>query len=76
ATPTGLTVVDDRAMVALFVTGSVVEVDFAGWTRGKEPVAATTQLEGLDRPHTVLSRDDGTLWVSEHGAGRVISFQP
>ena len=75
-TPTGVAAVGDRAVVALFVAGALVEVDVAAWAPGDGPVATTTVLEGLDGPHTVLARDDGELWVSEHGAGRVVSYRP
>ena len=75
-TPTGVAAVGDRAVVALFVAGSLVEVELAGWAPGDGPVATTAVLEGLDGPHTVLSRDGDELWVSEHGAGRVVSFRP
>ncbi len=73
ATPTGVAVLGDRAVVALFVEGSLVEVDFSGWMPGDDPRRPTTLAEGLDGPHSVLSRNDGSLWVSEHGAGRVLA---
>ncbi len=76
ATPTGVAVVDSRALVALFVTGSLVEVDLADWMEGDEPAASTQVLDGLDGPHTVLARDDGEVLVSEHRSGRVLSFEP
>lgn len=75
-TPTGVAAVGDRAVVALFVAGSLVEVDIADWAPGDGPVAAATVLDGLDGPHTVLARDDGEVWVSEHRAGRVVSYRP
>ena len=75
-TPTGVAALGDRAVVALFVPGSLVEVDIGAWAPGEEPRSTRQILEGLDGPHTVLARDDGELWVSEHNAGRVLSFRP
>ncbi len=76
STPTGVAILGERAVVALFVTGSLVEVDLEGWDPAEGPRVASTILEGLDGPHTVLARDDGTVWVSEHGAGRVVAVTP
>ena len=76
ATPTAVAAMDGRAFVALFVTGSLVEVNPQGWTAGDEPRSPTTVLEGLEGPHTLLATDDGRLLVSEHLTGRVLSWVP
>jgi glucose/arabinose dehydrogenase len=76
STPTGVAVVGDDLYVALFVTGEVVSVQLAGWEPGDEPVPATTVLEGLEGPHTLLARDDGVLWLSEHLTGRILELRP
>ncbi|MEZ5238329.1 MAG: hypothetical protein R2716_05090 [Microthrixaceae bacterium] len=76
ATPTGVASVGDRAFIALFVPGSLVEVDLGGWVPGEPPRRATPVVEGLRGPHTLLARPDGTLWVSEHLAGRIVSVDP
>lgn len=74
STPTGVAVQDDTAWVALFVDGSIVGIDVRGWQQGDPPRPAEELVGGLDGPHTVLARADGTLWVSEHGAGRIIAL--
>ena len=75
-TPTGVATLGDRVVVALFVTGSLVELDPTGWSPDVQPRPTTPILEGLDGPHTVIARDDGELWVSEHRTGRVLAFRP
>lgn len=73
-TPTGVAVIDDDVVVALFVSGELMRVPLAGWAAGDQPRSATLVLAGLRGPHTVLARADGTLWVSEHLTGRILSI--
>jgi glucose/arabinose dehydrogenase len=68
STPTGVTVVDDVAYVALHVEGRVVRVGPGDGSPGSE---VRTVLDGLDLPHTVLGDGDGLL-VTEHGTGRLL----
>ena len=76
STPTGVALIDGRSFVALFVTGSVVEVDPQGWAPGDAPRSPATVLEGLEGPHTLLATPDGELLISEHLAGRILSWRP
>ena len=72
ATPTGVAVVGDQLWVALFVTGELVRVALDGTPAD----APETMVSGLAGPHTILVRPDGTLWVSEHLTGRILSITP
>jgi len=65
STPTGVAPVADGWAVALFAEGDVVRVPRGGGA--PEPVAV-----GLDGPHSLLRGRDGSLLVSEHGAGRIV----
>lgn len=76
STPTGVAVFGGRAHVALFVEGSIAGVDLRDWQQGDPPRPTEEIVRGLDGPHTVLARDDGTVWVSEHGAGRIVAIRP
>ncbi len=76
ATPTGVAEVDGRSFVALFVTGSVVEVDTRDWVPGDDPRPSTAVLEGLEGPHTLLALGDDDLLISEHFTGRILSWSP
>jgi len=69
STPTGVAVVDGNAYVALFVTGELIRVSLA--TGASEVVLGDN--EGL---HTVLARPDGTLWLTDHLSGSILSFDP
>lgn len=77
STPTGVAVIGSTAYVSLFVTGQVVAVPLpTGGEAPTTPAAATTVLDGLEGPHTVLARPDGALWISEHVTGRILSLRP
>lgn len=76
ATPTGVAELDGELFVTLFVTGELVRVRLDGWSPGDQPVDPEVVVDGLAGPHTVMVREDGTLWVSEHLAGRIISIRP
>ncbi len=76
ATPTGVTTIGSDVYVTLFVTGQLMRIPLSGWHAGDPTRAATEILSGLQGPHTVLARPDGTLWISEHNAGRIIAVQP
>lgn len=76
STPTGVTQIGNDVYVTLFVTGQLLRVPLAGWTVGSKPVTATEVVAGLEGPHTVLARPDGSLWVSEHLAGRIVEIRP
>lgn len=76
STPTGLAAVDDDLYVALFVTGQLVRVDRSDWVAGNAPVEPVEVMAGLRGPHTVLAQPDGSLWISEHLADRIISIRP
>lgn len=76
STPTGVALIDGRSFVALFVTGSVLEVDPQGWAQGDGPRSPATVLEGLEGPHTLLATPDGELLISEHLSGRILSWRP
>ena len=72
----GLAAVDGDLYVALFVTGQLVRVDRSDWVAGNAPVEPVEVMAGLRGPHTVLAQPDGSLWISEHLAGRIISIRP
>ena len=76
STPTGVAAVGDDVYVTLFVTGQLLHVTLAGWNVGSTPATPTEILAGLEGPHSVLARPDGTLWISEHLAGRIIAVHP
>jgi glucose/arabinose dehydrogenase len=63
STPTGVAVRGDVAYVALFVPGRVERVDLA--------TGARSTVQTFAAPHSLLLRDDGTMLVTEFGAGRV-----
>ena len=72
STPTGITIDGTSAYVALLVTGEIHRLSLknAGTTRAKTTVIAS----GFQGPHSILSRPDGTLWISEHYADRIVSI--
>jgi glucose/arabinose dehydrogenase len=76
STPTGMAVVGDEVWVALFTEGRIVAVplDARGGPAPMEDLV--TVVDGLDGPHTLLVRGDRTVWVSEHGAGRILALRP
>jgi glucose/arabinose dehydrogenase len=76
STPTGIATVGDDIYVALFVAGQLMRIDPVDWVPGDEPVEAVEVAAGLQGPHTILAQPDGTLWISEHLADRVISIRP
>ena len=76
STPTGVAVVGDDVYVVLFVTGQLMRVSIAGWSAGDTRVAPVGIVNGLTGPHTILARPDGTLWISEHLAGRIVAITP
>ncbi len=69
STPTGIALDTTYAYVSLLVTGEIRRVKLSDGTQ----TVLRTALEG---PHTVLRRSDGTLWISEHFGGRIVSVQP
>jgi len=76
STPTGIAVIGDDVFVSLFVTGRLLRVPLEGWATGAPPVAPVQIADGLHGPHSLLARDDGTLWISEHLTGQIISVRP
>lgn len=76
STPTGIAVVGDEVYVTLFVTGELLRIPLAGWRPGDDPVTPQPIVGDLNGPHTVLARPDGSLWISEHLADRIISITP
>jgi glucose/arabinose dehydrogenase len=76
STPTGVAVKGNDIFVTLFVTGQLMRVPFGTWTPGQPPVVPTELATGLKGPHSVLARPDGTLWISEHLADRIVSIKP
>jgi glucose/arabinose dehydrogenase len=76
STPTGVAVVGDDVYVTLFVTGELLRIALDGWQPGDEPVTPAPIIDDLNGPHTVLARPDGSLWISEHLSGRIVSIMP
>jgi glucose/arabinose dehydrogenase len=75
STPTGIALVNNDLYVTLFVTGQLMRVPIPA--AGTAPLAQPVEvLSGLKGPHTVLARPDGSLWISEHLANRIVSFRP
>jgi glucose/arabinose dehydrogenase len=70
ATPTGVAVIGTTTYVALFVRGEIARIPP---TPTGEPTVVVTGLKG---PHTLLARPDGTLLVTEHITGRILSVRP
>jgi len=62
--------------VTLFATGQLLRTPRTDWQSGDAPIDATEVVAGLEGPHTVLARPDGSLWISEHLAGRVVAVRP
>jgi glucose/arabinose dehydrogenase len=75
ATPTGVAVIGNTGLVTLFATDQLVQVPLDGWTAGAEPVPAKVVAEDLHGPHTVLARPDGSVWITEHLSGRIVSLR-
>jgi glucose/arabinose dehydrogenase len=75
STPTGIAVVNNDLYVSLFVTGQLMRVPVPATASAPraEPVEV---LSGLKGPHTVLAMPDGSLWISEHLANRIVSITP
>lgn len=74
STPTGVAIDDSYAYVALLVPGEIRRVPL---TRGPSGRAESTLVaSGLQGPHTISLRPDGTLWVSENAGGRIIALSP
>jgi glucose/arabinose dehydrogenase len=71
ATPTGVAVVGTTVYVALFVRGEVVRLP-----PNPGPGEPTAIVRGLKGPHTLLARPDGSIWITEHVTGRILSFRP
>jgi glucose/arabinose dehydrogenase len=76
STPTGVAVKGNDIFVTLFVTGQLMRIPLGAWTTGQPPQPSTEVATGLKGPHTVLARPDGTLWISEHLANRIVSIKP
>jgi glucose/arabinose dehydrogenase len=76
STPTGVAVKGTDIFVTLFVTGQLMRIPLGTWTAGQPPLPSTEVAAGLKGPHTVLARPDGTLWISEHLANRIVSIKP
>ena len=76
STPTGVAVKGNDIFVTLFVTGQLMRVPLGTWKTDQPPVVSTELVTGLKGPHTVLVRPDGTLWISEHLANRIVSIKP
>ncbi len=77
ATPTGVAIAPwdpDRAVVALWVTGNLVEIPITRSTGGP-PVASTPIATGLDGPQHLLA-DGDRLLLSVHGQGAVLAVAP
>ena len=72
ATPTGIAVDGTSAYVALLVTGEIRR--FPVTSAGSGRVNSTVVASGLQGPHTIMRRTDGTLWISEHFAGRIVAI--
>jgi glucose/arabinose dehydrogenase len=76
STPTGVAVKGNDIFVTLFVTGQLMRIPLGPSTPGQPPAKVTEVTAGLKGPHTVLARPDGTLWISEHLANRIVSIKP
>jgi glucose/arabinose dehydrogenase len=76
STPTGVAVKGNDIFVTLFVTGQLMRIPLGTWTTGQPPLPPIEVAAGLKGPHTVLARPDGTLWISEHLANRIVSIKP
>jgi len=74
STPTGVAIVGNDAYVSLFVTGEVVRIPIGDRAVGDEPASPTLVTDGLEGPHTLLARADGTVWISEHLTGRILEL--
>ena len=74
STPTGVVVDGKYAYVALFVLGTIVRIPIASWKTGEPPAPYETAATGLDGPHSVFIDGNGNLLVSEHMAGRILSY--
>jgi glucose/arabinose dehydrogenase len=72
STPTGIAVDGASVYVALLVPGEIrrLELPKAGTGRRDSTVIAS----GLQGPHTIVARPRGTLWISEHSAGRIVAI--
>jgi len=71
-TPTGITADGAFVYVALLVTGEIHRFEVT--SDGIERAPTTVIASGFQGPHTILLRPDGTLWISEHFAGRIVAI--
>ena len=71
-TPTGIAIGKTSAYVALLVTGEIHRFPLTNAGTGR--VATTVIASGFEGPHTILRRPDGTLWISEHFADRIVAL--
>ena len=73
STPSGVAANKQYAYVTLFVTGQLQRVALGGQATNAEQTTIASELQG---PHTVMLRQNGQLWISEHLANRIISITP
>lgn len=71
-TPTGIAVDGTSAYVALLVTGEIHRLPLTNAGTGR--VKTTVIASGFEGPHTILTRGDGVLWISEHFADRIVEL--
>ncbi len=71
STPTGVAVIGETVYVALWVSGEIRAVDFTAPQPDDRLVFA-----GLSNPQHLVAEPQGTLLVSEHGAGRIVRLRP
>ncbi len=76
STPTGIAAIGNDIYVTLFVSGELMRLDRAAWVDGDPPLEPEVVMAELEGPHTVLARPDGSLWISEHFADRVVAVDP
>ena len=73
ATPTSITLspfAPDTLLVALWVTGEVVQLPF---TLTADNALAEIQpfVTGLDRPQHLVTHPDGSVWMSDFARGKI-----
>ncbi len=72
STPTGIAIAGTSVYVALLVTGEIHRLPLTNAGTGR--VKTTVVASGFQGPHTIVPRPDGSLWISEHFADRIIAI--
>jgi hypothetical protein len=72
-TPTGITLspfAEDTLLVALWVTGEVVEIPIS-LVEGNAVGEYRPFISNMQNPQHLITQPDGSVWLSEFGTGKI-----